>query len=105
MQVFYLPIIPELVLDCLLVSFLVYVGDYDDPAFDGSHSGGFGVRLHFGFVAGRGRRLIDFHFRVGHDEQISVSRQLESKKGEIGFNLQCLGRSDALGAGGIVRGA
>lgn len=45
-QVLYLAVLAECVVDCLLVDLLVQVCDDDDPALYGAHGSGLGVGHH-----------------------------------------------------------
>lgn len=76
MQILDLAILAKCVLNGFLVGFLVDVGDNDDPALDGAHSGRFEKRLHVVNLCrrrarargcARGDGLVNVHLYVGHD--------------------------------------
>lgn len=69
-QVLYLAVLAESIVDCLLIDLLVQVCHDDDPALYGAHGSGLGVRDHVVdlCLGGLGRAgLVDVHLHVGHD--------------------------------------
>lgn len=91
MQVLDLAELAEQLLQVLLASFLVHVGDQDDPAFDGANGDGARGRTRFGRGISSRRCIVDVHLGR-HDERLMVLELMVKYLGKVG-----VGGSESLG--------